>query len=75
MCERSGKRGCCIVYVEKLSFMHEKRASPRLNIRHVNLAVSGTNILSALFVRHWDIFLLLFLNLIIRLLRTFLLCN
>jgi hypothetical protein len=42
MCERSGKRGCCIVYVEKLSFMHEKRASPRLNIRHVNPAVSAS---------------------------------
>ena len=40
MCERSGKRGCCIVYVRKLSFMHEKRASPRLNIRHVNSAFS-----------------------------------
>jgi ankyrin len=40
MCERSGKRGCCIVYVGKLSFKHEKRASPRLNICHVNPAVS-----------------------------------
>jgi hypothetical protein len=40
MCEREGKRGCCIVYVRKLSFMHEKHASPRLNIRHVNPAVS-----------------------------------
>jgi hypothetical protein len=27
-------------YVGKLSFMPEKRASPRLNIRHVNPAVS-----------------------------------
>jgi hypothetical protein len=42
MCERSGKRGCCIVYVRKLSFMPEKRASPRLNIRHVKPAVSSS---------------------------------
>jgi len=27
-------------YVGKLSFMPEKRASPRLNIRHVNPAIS-----------------------------------
>jgi len=46
MCERSGKRGCCIVYVRKLSFMHEKHASPRLNICHVNPAVSGASVLS-----------------------------
>jgi len=51
MCERSGKRGCCIVYVEKLSFMHEKRASPRLNIRHVNLAVSSSTTANATMVQ------------------------
>jgi len=45
MCERCEQRGCCIVYeiptyVGKLSFMPEKRASPRLNISHVDPAVS-----------------------------------
>jgi hypothetical protein len=47
MCELGGQRGSLNCYVRKLSFMPEKRASPRLNIGHVDPAVSLTDINSA----------------------------
>jgi hypothetical protein len=40
MCELFGQRGSLNCYVKKLSFMLEKRASPRLNVGHVDPAVS-----------------------------------
>jgi hypothetical protein len=39
-----GPEGWLNYYVGKLSFMPEKRASPRLNIRHVNQARQNNQI-------------------------------